>query len=226
MNTPQSNAKQRRHALLRAIALVVIVMLFTGFGVSLAPLAKYQEQFGSDEDCKNKAGELAQIKKQRGEILALMGKMEAVYAIIVDLDRQYEKMTTPNAGSSLMREIKPLEEELSNLTTKLKGLENDSLAIHAAQVYSNLLIAREMIWQMRRNTWPETPPEDCGEQLAEIRIKMQLLADDLEDKAEDVQTASDEIKRFLGKKNPSIQKKLNQYTKDLKDLAQRQRMIN
>lgn len=225
MNTPQSNAKQRRHALLRAIALVVIVMLFTGFGISLAPWAKYQEQFGSDKDCLKNAKELAQLKQQREKLLALLKKMETTYADIADLDVQYEKSTTPNAGATIMRKIEPQESALGSQVTEL-NLPNDTLAQHAAQAYDHLLVARKMIWQLRLNNWPDEPTGSGGgdsqQELVDMRREARDIASALDTEARTLEEAR--IKGLFGNKK-EMRRKLDNVVGQMRSLANRLRAI-
>ncbi|MBL7794046.1 MAG: hypothetical protein JNK77_17085 [Saprospiraceae bacterium] len=223
MNTPQSNAKQRRHALLRAIALVVIVMLFTGFGVSLAPLAKYQEQFGSDQDCRRNTQELALLKQQREALLALLKKMEVTYAAISELDGQYESSNTSNASAKLMRRMEPLEVELG---TRVTELPDDTLATHAAKAYDYLLIARKMIWKLRLNNWPDDPDgggaADCKEELIDMRREARDIASALDLEARTLEDAR--IKGLFGNKKET-RRKLDNVVGQLRSLANRLRAI-
>lgn len=232
MKTQQSNAKQRRNAMLRAIALVIIVMLFTGFSVSLVPMAKNQNESMSENDCNYYRKEYQMLESQNDFLVSRLTQMESIYAEAMKLDVQYESTKGSNAKAALEDKIIPLEAKLRNLNIEMTS-DTFTLNLKIADIYSNLLTARGAIWDLRKNTWPVPidPGNDTGKDIAriqqqlEMQAKLRGIAKDLDDKAKEIQVATNKIRKIFGKRNIALQKELSGYVNDLKILASEIRQL-
>lgn len=177
MTTQHSNAIQRRNAILRALGLVFIVMLFTGFTVSLFPSAGNTDYLGNRSS-------LLKMKEERDNLLKTLSELEQKYAAISELDAKWESAAAAGTGAALKRKIDPLEGDMSAIVDSLNKIQGNDLVAHSANTYNYLLVARDVIWKLRGQYRDVPPPSDPGKsEIVLLRQEARAVANDLDAEA-------------------------------------------
>lgn len=220
MTTSYSNATQRRNALLRATALVLAVMLLTGFTVSLFPTAKEVDYMGNHIS-------LQKIKQEHNWLIRKLLELERYTDTIAIYDNQWESAATSGKGAFMKQQIKPFENKMADLKNELEQKSANDLAVHAGKAYNTVLIVRDMLWALRDKyrdpVQPNDPCADLKQQLLLIRQEARSLADGLENEARFLEDQI-KIKGIFWEKGEA-RKKLETVIKRLRVLESRLRQI-
>jgi hypothetical protein len=219
MQTQTSNRIQRRNALLRATALLIIVMLLTGFCASLFPKATSNERNRVGNDCSKSKMDLIKIIESENNLQKTLSELEHIYATIIEQDNIWEKTSESEIGirGTVEQKIDDLSAEMRANINDLGKVKEQPLYAHAANVYHNLLITRKMIAELRRKEpfFPVVPPfpnsnsngTDTRDIIKDIEDEAQFLEDQIA------------IKGWFWDKN-GTKDKINRVASRLRNIAQ------
>lgn len=227
MKKSESNAKQRKQALLRAILLVLSVMIFTGFGVALFPLANWGVGEITGRDCKLKGDSLALLKTQEAKLVQYLSRLEVQYDSIKKLDKDWEKVQEqPSAATDFKDGINKLEKDISSIVTTIQQAKLGTVANKSASAYDYLANARALIWKLREDNSkinPPPPPPPPGLSTSDL-LKMEArgIANDLEDEIKLLE--SKKFRGILGNKK-EVQAAVEKVVSNLKGLVNRLRSL-
>ncbi len=192
MKKSESNAKQRNQSILRAVLLVLSVMIFTGFGVALFPLAKYWEKAAISGDCAAKKDSLDLLKSQEAQLLQYLTSLESQCDSVNQLDRIWEAAkSNSSTANDFETKINDLEKELYAFSKNLLKPDVGVLGQKSASIYEDWKTSRALIWDLRNVHKPEDPnpgPSSCEERIEQMRMQMGMKAESIAD------ALADEIK--------------------------------
>lgn len=212
-----SNLKEKKQALLRAIVLVILLMGLTGLAVALFPASQYWQKITINGNYKHTLDTLNLIIQAERQLLADISKIEHHFDSITGLDQIWEIEKSANAKAVVKRDIKKLEEEMAGFVNQLKQTSGP-LASKFVIAYNHLLASRELIWDLR-SLDPGVVRENGYNEMENFQRKIDNAARELRDKADDIRVATDEIRKFLSKHHRTVRERLDDYVGDLKNLA-------
>ncbi len=189
IQTSNSNAEQRRKALLHAIGLILILMIFTGFGVSLYPTAQKEHVLAQKEDCSEKKASLQRLEQQQANLESMLKVIESQYEKITIADTEWENAKGEQTLSSLKDRINGMEDTLDDQVNLLNNNDLGPLSKKINLAYGQLLVARKTIWKLRDTKSPVPGPPVGGTIAAEILA----IASDLDRERRDLNDNSPQI---------------------------------
>lgn len=201
MSSFPSNFVERRNAFIRATILILLLMILTGFVVSRFQLVRTFQQ----QDCNQKIQSLTRVQQNYNSLLQSLTTISNQYRTIMQLDSIWESEKITSAKEEFEIQIRNKEKFMSDSINNLLNIQNDSVAY---LVHKNLVICRQIIWNMRSSRPESSTSDECQKKLDRTTSVANSIANSLDREGDAIINASKKLfdKKILKDKGETLKK--------------------